>query len=217
MSQTYTEGLLGRKLGMTQIFDEGGVVRAVTAIQAGPCTVTQIKTPDRDGYSAIQIGFGDAKKLNKPETGHLKDLPKLRHLREVRLSSPGSYELGQKLDATLFEAGELVDVVGTSKGKGFAGGVKRHHFGGGPKTHGQSDRYRAPGSVGAGTTPGRVLKGTRMAGHMGDVRVTVQNLKVVEVDAGRNLLLVEGAVPGANNGLVFVRKAVKAAARRKKA
>ncbi len=217
MSQTYTEGLLGRKLGMTQIFDEGGVVRAVTAIQAGPCTVTQIKTPDRDGYSAIQIGFGDAKKLNKPETGHLKDLPKLRHLREVRLSSPGSYELGQKLDATLFEAGELVDVIGTSKGKGFAGGVKRHHFGGGPKTHGQSDRFRAPGSVGAGTTPGRVLKGTRMAGHMGDVRVTVQNLKVVEVDADRNLLLVEGAVPGANNGLVFVRKAVKAAGRRKKA
>ncbi len=217
MSQTYTEGLLGRKLGMTQIFDEGGVVRAVTAIQAGPCTVTQIKTPDRDGYSAIQIGFGDAKKLNKSETGHLKDLPKLRHLREVRLSSPGSYELGQKLDATLFEAGELVDVIGTSKGKGFAGGVKRHHFGGGPKTHGQSDRFRAPGSVGAGTTPGRVLKGTRMAGHMGDVRVTVQNLKVVEVDADRNLLLVEGAVPGANNGLVFVRKAVKAAGRRKKA
>ena len=217
MSQARTEGLLGRKLGMTQVFEEGGVVRPVTAIQAGPCTVTQIKTPDRDGYSAIQIGFGDAKKLNKPEQGHLRDLPRLRHLREVRLDSVGSYEQGQQIDASLFEAGELVDVVGTSKGKGFAGGVKRHHFRGGPKTHGQSDRHRAPGSVGATTTPGRVYKGTRMAGHMGDVRVTVQNLKVVEVDTDRNLLLVEGAVPGANNGLVFVRKAVKAAGRKKQA
>jgi len=217
MSQARTEGLLGRKLGMTQVFEEGGVVRPVTAIQAGPCTVTQIKTPDRDGYSAIQIGFGDAKKLNKPEQGHLRDLPRLRHLREVRLDSVSSYEQGQQIDASLFEAGELVDVVGTSKGKGFAGGVKRHHFRGGPKTHGQSDRHRAPGSVGATTTPGRVYKGTRMAGHMGDVRVTVQNLKVVEVDTDRNLLLVEGAVPGANNGLVFVRKAVKAAGRKKQA
>jgi large subunit ribosomal protein L3 len=215
MSQTHTEGLLGRKLGMTQIFEEGGVVRAVTAIQAGPCTVTQVKTPDRDGYAAIQIGFGDAKKLNKPEAGHLKDLSNLRHLREVRLESVGSYERGQQIDASLFEAGELVDVVGTSKGKGYAGGVKRYHFRGGPKTHGQSDRHRAPGSIGATTTPGRVYKGTRMAGHLGDVRVTVQNLKVVEVDTGRNLLLVEGAVPGATNGLVFVRKAVKAAGRKK--
>jgi large subunit ribosomal protein L3 len=135
----------------------------------------------------------------------------------VRLDAVGSYEQGQQIDASLFEAGELVDVVGTSKGKGFAGGVKRHHFRGGPKTHGQSDRHRAPGSVGATTTPGRVYKGTRMAGHMGDVRVTVQNLKVVEVDTDRNLLLVEGAVPGADNGLIFVRKAVKAAGRRKKA
>jgi len=217
VSATFTEGLLGRKLGMTQVFEEGGVVRPVTAIQAGPCTITQIKTPDRDGYSAIQIGFGDAKKLNKPEQGHLRDLPRLRHLREVRLDSVSSYEQGQQIDASLFEAGELVDVVGTSKGKGFAGGVKRHHFRGGPKTHGQSDRHRAPGSVGAGTTPGRVYKGTRMAGHMGDVRVTVQNLKVVEVDTDRNLLLVEGAVPGADNGLVFIRKAVKAAGRKKKA
>jgi large subunit ribosomal protein L3 len=215
MSQVHTEGLLGRKLGMTQVFEEGGVVRPVTAIQAGPCTITQVKTPDRDGYSAIQIGFDAAKKLNKPEAGHLRDLPQLRHLREVRLDSVGSYEQGQTIDASLFEAGELVDVVGTSKGKGFAGGVKRHHFRGGPKTHGQSDRHRAPGSVGAGTTPGRVYKGTRMAGHMGDVRVTVQNLKVVEVDTDRNLLLVEGAVPGADNGLVFVQKAVKAAGRKK--
>ena len=215
MSTTFTEGLLGRKLGMTQRFEEGGVVRAVTAIEAGPCTVTQIKTPERDGYSAIQIGFGEAKKLNKPETGHLRDLPKLRHLREVRLDSVGSYEEGQQIDASLFEAGELVDVIGTSKGKGYAGGVKRHHFRGGPKTHGQSDRFRAPGSIGATTTPGRVYKGTRMAGHLGDVRVTVQNLKVAEVDPERNLLLLEGAVPGATNGLVFVRKAVKAAGRKK--
>jgi large subunit ribosomal protein L3 len=219
MSQTHTEGLLGRKLGMSQIFEEGGLVRAVTAIQAGPCTVTQIKTPDRDGYSAIQIGFQEAKKLNKPEAGHLQkgQVQLLRHLQEVRLDSIDAYQQGQQIDATLFEAGDLVDVVGQSKGKGFAGGVKRYHFRGGPKTHGQSDRHRAPGSVGATTTPGRVYKGTRMAGHMGDVRVTVQNLKVVEVDPDRNLLLVEGAVPGAANGLVFVRKAVKAVNKKKKA
>ncbi len=216
MTATLTEGILGRKLGMSQIFEEGGLVRAVTAIQAGPCTVTQVKTPDQDGYSAIQIGFDEARKLNKPEAGHLKEMPMLRHLREVRLSSTDAYKPGQQIDASLFEVGELVDVVGTSKGKGYAGGVKRHHFRGGPKTHGQSDRYRAPGSIGATTTPGRVYKGQRMAGHLGDVRVTVQNLKVVEVDAERNLLLVEGAVPGANNALIFVRKAVKAAGRKKK-
>ncbi len=217
MSATFTEGLLGRKLGMSQIFEEGGVVRAITAIQAGPCTVTQIKTPERDGYAAIQIGFEEAKKLNKPKTGHLQkaQVQPLRRLREVRLHSTANYQPGQQIDASLFEVGELVDVIGTSKGKGYAGGVKRHHFRGGPKTHGQSDRYRAPGSIGATTTPGRVYKGTRMAGHLGDVRVTVQNLKVVEVDPDRNLLLVQGAVPGANNGLVFVRKAVKAASRNK--
>jgi len=217
MSRTHTEGLLGRKLGMTQIFEEGGLVKAVTAIEAGPCTVTQIKTPDKDGYTAIQIGFQEAKKLNKPETGHLKGVPLLRHLQEVRLESVESYQQGQQIDASVFEVGELVDVVGKSKGKGFAGGVKRHHFRGGPKTHGQSDRHRAPGSVGATTTPGRVYKGTRMAGHLGDVRVTVQNLKVIEVDTDRNLLVLEGAVPGANNGLVFVRKAVKAVNKKKKA
>jgi large subunit ribosomal protein L3 len=212
VSQTHTEGLLGLKLGMSQVFDETGAVKPVTAIQAGPCTVTQVRTPEQDGYAAIQIGFGDIRKLNKPRAGHLEKVkvPPLRHLREVRLDAPASYEAGQQLDASLFTVGELVDVVGTSKGKGFAGGVKRHHFRGGPKTHGQSDRHRAPGSVGATTTPGRVYKGTRMAGHLGSVRVTVQNLKVIEVDTDRNLLLLEGAVPGANNGLVFVRKAVKA-------
>ncbi|MGH2366112.1 MAG: 50S ribosomal protein L3 [Chloroflexota bacterium] len=207
---THTEGLLGRKLGMTQVFEEGGLVRAVTAIEAGPCTVTQIKSADRDGYAAIQIGFGERHRLNKPEAGHLKGLGLIRHLREVRLASTDGYVHGQKLDVSMFASGELVDVVGQSKGKGFAGGVKRHHFRGGPKTHGQSDRHRAPGSIGSTTTPGRVYKGLRMAGHMGDERVTVQNLKVVEVDVERNLLLLEGAVPGARNGVIFVRKAVKA-------
>ncbi|MDE3074443.1 MAG: 50S ribosomal protein L3 [Chloroflexota bacterium] len=200
---------------MSQIFEEGGLVRAVTAIEAGPCTVTQVKNPDRDGYSAIQIGFEPKKKLNQPELGHLKGLESLRHLREVRLSSTEGLERGQKIDVSMFEAGELVDVVGTSKGKGYAGGVKRHHFRGGPKTHGQSDRHRAPGSIGSTTTPGRVYKGLRMAGQMGNERVTVQNLKVVEVDPERNLLLIEGAVPGARNGLLFVRKAVKAAGGKK--
>ena len=219
MPATLTPGILGRKLGMSQIFEESGLVRAITAIEAGPCTVTQVKTPEKDGYSAIQIGYGAAKKLNKPEKGHLDkaQVPLVRHLREVRLDRTDDYQQGQQIDATLFEVGELVDVIGTSKGKGYAGGVKRHHFRGGPKTHGQSDRYRAPGSIGATTTPGRVYKGTRMAGHLGDIRVTVQNLKVVEVDPERNLLVVEGAVPGANNGLVFVRKAVKAVNRKKKA
>lgn len=216
MSVTHTEGLLGRKLGMSQVFDENGAVKAVTAIQAGPCTVTQVRTPERDGYSAIQIGFETAKRLNKPEAGHLEKakLQALRHLREVRLDSTPDYEVGQQLDASLFAVGDEVDAVGTSKGKGFAGGMKRHHFRGGPKTHGQSDRARAPGSVGATTTPGRVYKGTRMAGHMGSERVTVQNLKVVEVDTDRNLLLVEGSVPGAIDSLVFIRKAVKAVARK---
>src|SRR5437763_10621810 len=203
-------GLLGRKLGMTQIFAENGTVVPVTAITLGPCWVTQVRTPEKDGYEAVQIGFEESKRLNKPQRGHLKNLPPLRYLREVRPLPGADVDVGQKLDVSLFRVGDLVDVTGTSKGKGFAGGVKRHHFRGGPKTHGQSDRHRAPGSVGATTTPGRVYKGTRMAGHMGDVRVTVQNLKVMEVDTDRNLLLVEGSVPGADNGLVFIRKAVKA-------
>ncbi|MDE3078283.1 MAG: 50S ribosomal protein L3 [Chloroflexota bacterium] len=199
---------------MSQIFEEGGLVRAVTAIEAGPCTVTQVKSPEKDGYSAIQIGFEVKKKLNQPELGHLKGLENLRHLHEVRLGSTEGFERGQKIDVSMFETGELVDVVARSKGKGYAGGVKRHHFRGGPKTHGQSDRHRAPGSIGSTTTPGRVYKGLRMAGQMGNERVTVQNLKVVEVDPERNLLLIEGAVPGATNGLVFVRKAVKAAGKK---
>lgn len=202
-------GLLGRKIGMTQVFAANGTVMPVTAIAVGPCYVTQIKTPERDGYEAVQIGFEESKRINRPERGHLKGLPPLKHLREVRPLPGQEVSVGQKLDVSLFRPGDLVDVTGTSKGKGFAGVVKRHHFKGGPKTHGQSDRHRAPGSSGATTTPGRVLKGTRRAGHMGNERVTVQALEVVQSDPERNLLLVKGAIPGHNNGLVLVRRSVK--------
>lgn len=205
--------ILGKKVGMTQIVDEKGIIIPVTIIEAGPCYVTQKKTVENDGYSAVQLGFGDLrqKSLNKPKAGHLKKSgsPAVKYLREFRVSNPDDYQEGQKIDASIFAAGDTVDVIGTSKGKGFAGGVKRHRFNGGPKTHGQSDRWRAPGSIGAGTTPGRVWKGTRMAGRMGNDRVTVQNLKVALVDAEKNVIAVRGAVPGAKNGLVIVRKAVK--------
>ncbi len=207
------KGLLGRKLGMTRIFDESGKVIPVTVIEAGPCYVTQKKTVESDGYSAIQIGFEETeqRKLTRPEWMRLKkvDLPPLRHLRELRMSDVSGYEVGQKLLVDLFKPGDKVDITGLSKGRGFAGGVKRHGFGGGPATHGQSDRQRAPGSIGSGTTPGRVYKGTRMAGHMGNHKTTVQNLQVVMVDPERNLLLVRGAVPGAKNGLLLIREAVK--------
>lgn len=200
------EGLLGRKVGMTHLFQADGAALGVTVIEAGPNTVTQIKTEEKDGYQAAQLGFGEAKKLNEPEKGHLKKLGSLKHLREFDLPGPSEVKVGQKVDVSLFKAGDVVDVIGVSKGKGFAGAVKRHHFRGGPKTHGQSDRHRAPGSVGATTTPGRVFKGLRMAGRMGDHRVTVRNLEVVRVDPERNLLLVNGAVPGAKGGLLMVRK-----------
>lgn len=207
------KGLLGRKLGMTRIFDESGKVIPVTVIEAGPCYVTQKKTAENDGYSAIQIGFEETeqRKLTRPEWMRLKkvNLPPLRHLRELRMSDVSGYEVGQKLLVDLFKPGDKVDVTGLSKGRGFAGVVKRHGFAGGPATHGQSDRHRAPGSIGSGTTPGRVYKGTRMAGHMGNHTSTVQNLQVVMVDPERNLLLVRGAVPGAKNGLVLIREAVK--------
>ncbi len=203
------EGLLGRKRGMTQIFDEKGQVIPVTVLEVGPCFVTQIKNVERDGYTAIQLGFEETRKLNKPLRGHLKQNPPLRHLREVRTGDIDKHQLGEKLDVALFTKGELVDVSGVSKGKGTAGVVKRHHFHGGPKTHGQSDRLRRPGASSATTTPGRVLKGTRRAGHMGNEHKTSQNLEVVMVDAERNLLAVRGAVPGAKNGLVFVKKARK--------
>ena len=200
------KGTIGRKVGMTQLFrDDGEVV--VTAIEAGPCFVTQVKTEAKDGYNAVQLGFGEAKQLNSPEKGHLKEIGQFEHLREFSVDDVGSVKVGQKIDVNMFKPGDLLDVTGISKGKGFAGVVKRYHFAGGPKTHGQSDRHRAPGSIGATTSPGRVLKGTRMAGHMGDRRVTARNLKLLEVDSARHLLLVKGAVPGARKGLLLVKKA----------
>ena len=196
---------------MTQIFDETGVVHPVTVVEAGPCVVTQVKTPEKDGYTAVQLGFGLDKRLNEPERGHRKASGFMsRTLREVKADSATDYTVGQVLKADVFAEGEVVDVVGTSKGRGFQGGVKRHGFRGGPKTHGQSDRHRAPGSIGSSATPGRVFKGLRMAGHMGHERVTVQNLRVMRVDAERNLLLIEGSVPGPNKGLVIIRRAAKA-------
>jgi large subunit ribosomal protein L3 len=204
------QGLIGRKLGMTQVFDEGGVVHPVTVVEAGPCVVTQVKTEEKDGYAALQLGFGLDKRLNQPERGHRQASGFMsRDLREVKAQNVADFNVGQVLKADVFAEGELVDVTGTSKGKGFQGGVKRHGFRGGPKTHGQSDRHRAPGSIGSSATPGRVFKGMRMAGHMGDDRVTVQNLKVIRVDTERNLLLIEGSVPGPNQGLLLIRRAVK--------
>src|SRR5579884_2063513 len=201
-------GILGRKLGMTRTFDERGEEVALTLIQAGPCWVTQLRTPERDGYTAVQLGFEETRRLNRPEAGHLKNLPKLRHLREVPADSLEGIQVGMRVDAGLLRPGDRVDVTGTSKGRGFAGVVKRHHFGGGPKTHGQSDRHRAPGSIGSGTTPGRVLKGTRMAGRMGNARVTAKKLEGIQSDPERNLLLVKGSVPGANGGLLTIKKHV---------
>jgi large subunit ribosomal protein L3 len=204
------QGMIGRKLGMTQVFDEAGVVHPVTVIECGPNVVTQVKTVERDGYEAVQLGFGISKRLNKPEQGHRRESGFMsRTLREVKADTLDGVEVGQQIHVDNFAEGELIDVTGTSKGRGFQGGVKRHGFRGGPKTHGQSDRHRAPGSIGSSATPGRVFKGLRMAGHMGAERVTVQNLKVVRVDTERNLLLVKGSVPGPNKGLVMVRKAVK--------
>jgi large subunit ribosomal protein L3 len=202
-------GIIGRKLGMTQVFNEDRTVVPVTAIEAGPCFVTQIKRADKEGYNGVQLGFGEAKRLSSAEKGHLKKLGMLKHLREFEGEDVDSIELGQKGDVSMFQPGDLVDVIGISKGKGFQGGVKRHGFAGGPKTHGQSDRHRAPGSIGSSATPGRVLKGQKMAGHMGNEKVTIRKLRVVEADAERNLLLVRGAVPGAKNGLLEIRKVTK--------
>lgn len=201
---------------MVQLFAESGEVTPVTVIEAGPCYVTQVKTKDRDGYNAIQIGFGQVKRLNKPERNHLKDCPSLRHLREIRTDDVDQYKVGQVIDVGLFQPGDLIDVTGISKGKGFAGGVKRYHHRGGPKTHGASDRVRAPGASGSTTTPGRVVKGLHRAGHMGHQRVTVLNLRVVKVDNERNLLAVRGAVPGPVKGLVLIRKAAKTRLSKKK-
>ena len=201
-----TLGIMGKKLGMTQVFRENGKMEAVTAIEAGPCAVIQVKTVAKEGYNAAQLGFGETKRLKSPQRGHLKGLGQFRYLQEFRVDDTEAIKLGQKVDVSLFKAGDLVDITGVSKGKGFAGVVKRHHFAGGPKTHGQSDRHRAPGSIGATTTPGRVFKGMRMAGHMGNSRVTVRHLEVFEADPARNLLLVKGAVPGGRNGLLMIRK-----------
>jgi large subunit ribosomal protein L3 len=200
------QGMIGRKIGMTQLFHDDGEV-VVTAIEVGPCFVIQVKTEAKDGYNAVQLGFGEAKRLNSPQKGHLKEIGQFKHLREFSVEDVNSVQVGQKVDVDMFKPGDLLDVTGISKGKGFAGVVKRHHFAGGPKTHGQSDRHRAPGSIGATTSPGRVLKGMRMAGHMGDRRVTERNLKVLDVDSARHLLLVKGAVPGSKKGLLLIKKA----------
>ena len=195
---------------MTRIFGDDGSVVPVSVIEATPNSITRLRTPERDGYAALQLGAGTARRVTKPVAGQFKALGKDQQkpaaVREFRVDSLDGYEVGQALDVSLFEPGDLVDVTGVSKGHGFAGTIARHHFKRGPKTHG-STNYRAPGSIGAGTTPGRVFKGTRMGGHMGDERVTVKKLTVVKVDAERNLLLVKGAVPGARNGLLLIQKA----------
>jgi large subunit ribosomal protein L3 len=200
------EGIIGRKLGMTQIFRENGEAEAITAIEAGPCAVTQVKTVAKEGYNAVQLGFGQSKRLNSAERGHLKGLEQFRYLREFRVSDIESIKVGDRIDVSLFKEGDKVEVAGISKAKGFAGVVKRHHFAGGPKTHGQSDRERHPGSIGSTTSPGRVWKGLRMAGHMGGDRVTAKGLEVMKTDPTRNLLLVKGAVPGYKNGLLLIKK-----------
>ena len=193
---------------MTQVFADDGTMIPVSVVAVEPNTVTRLRTPERDGYAAVQLGIEESAKLTKPEIGQLKDLPKLAVIREFRVEGAGTeaYTVGQKLDVTLFAPGDIVDVTGLSKGKGFSGNIKRHHFKRGPKTHG-SDHHRAPGSIGPGTTPGRVYKGMRMAGHMGDARATVKKLQVVRADAERNLLLVKGSVPGAPHALILVKKA----------
>ena len=184
----------------------------VTVLEVGPCVVTQLRTGSKDGYEAVQIGFGAAKRLNQPKRGHLKHASAVKHLREVRASDISEYQIGQSLDVSVFEEGESVDVIATSKGKGFQGGMKRHNFSGGPKTHGQKDRGRSVGSIGATTFPGRVYKGQKMPGQMGNKRITVRHLKVQKIDKERNLLMIHGAVPGARNALVMVRRSAGVAA-----
>jgi len=200
------QGIIGRKLGMTQVFKENGVVAAVTAIEAGPCTVIQVKAAAKEGYNAVQLGFDEAKRLKSPQRGHLRGLGQFKYLREFRVDDAEAATVGGRVDVSLFKEGDMVDVTGVSKSKGFAGVVKRHHFAGGPKTHGQTDRHRHPGSIGATTSPGRVWKGLRMAGRMGGERVTVRHLEVFKADPESNLLLVKGAVPGSRNGLLLIRK-----------
>ena len=204
-----TVGLLGRKIGMTQVFREDGLVEAVTVVEAGPCVITQVKTTANDGYEAVQLGFREARSLSRPLEGHLRRTDKFKYLREMPAKDMGEVQVGQKIDTGIFQPGDKVDVTGTTKGRGFAGGIKRHGFHGGPKSHGQSDRHRAVGSIGAGTSPGRVFKGKRMPGHMGHVRVTTQNLEVVQINSERDLLLIKGSIPGAGNGLLYIRQSKK--------
>jgi large subunit ribosomal protein L3 len=206
MSQ-HTIGLIGRKVGMTQVFQPNGTMVAVSVVEVTPNTVTRLRTDERDGYTAVQLGTGERRRLTKPVAGQLKDLPRVRDIREFRLDSADDYQVGQQIAVgDVFAEGDLVDVTGVSKGKGFAGTVKRHNFSRAPKTHG-SDNYRKPGSIGPGTTPGRVYKGLKMGGHMGHDRVTIKKLRVIRVDAERNLILVKGSVPGAPGALTFVKKA----------
>jgi large subunit ribosomal protein L3 len=199
-------GLIGRKVGMTQVFAEDGTMVPVSVVAVEPNTVTLLRTHERDGYTAVQVGAGSARRTTKPHAGQLKDLPKVRDVREFRVDDVTDFEVGQTLDVSLFADGESVHITGVSKGKGFAGTIKRHHFRRGPETHG-SDSHRAPGSIGGGTYPGKVFRGTPMAGHMGHDRVTVKHATIVRSDAERNLLLVRGPVPGPRNALVLVRKA----------
>jgi large subunit ribosomal protein L3 len=200
------KGIIGKKLGMSRVFLENGRAEAATAIEAGPCVVVQIKTEAKEGYNAAQLGFGQAKRVKSPQKGHFKELGDFKYLREFRVADTKDISVGDRLTVELFKAGDLVEVSGISKGRGFAGTVKRHGFAGGPKTHGQSDRHRAPGSIGAGSSPGRVWKGTRMSGHMGNETVTVRHLEVLSADVEKNLLVLKGAVPGARNGLLIIRK-----------
>jgi large subunit ribosomal protein L3 len=211
-------GVLGEKLGMTQVFDAENRIVPVTVVKAGPCVVTQVRTPDRDGYSAIQLAYGaiDPRRVTRPVAGHFRKagVPPRRHVVELRTTDASTYEIGQEITATAFGAGQLVDVVGTSKGKGFAGTMKRHNFGGLGAAHGVERKHRSPGAVGACATPSRVFRGTRMAGRMGHARTAVLNLTVHAVDEGKGLLLIRGAIPGPAGGLVLVRSAVKAPLRR---
>jgi large subunit ribosomal protein L3 len=200
-------GLIGRKVGVTQVFQDDGTMVAVSVVAIEPNTVTRLRTTERDGYTAVQLGTHVVKKLTKPEAGQLKDLPKVSTVREFRVDDVDAYEVGQTVAiGDLFAAGDDVDVTGVSKGKGFAGHIKRHNFHRGPKSHG-SDHHREPGSIGPGTTPGRVYRGLKMAGHMGDERATIKKVRVVRTDLERNLLLVKGSLPGARGSLILVKKA----------
>ena len=205
------KGILGRKIGMTQVFDENGRAVPVTVVEAGPCRVAQVKTPETDGYSAVQLAFGAPKRTTKPLAGHYAKagIDPGRFLVELRMDDLGELTLGAEIRADVFEPGEVVDVIGVTKGKGFAGGMKRHNFKGLSSSHGTQKKHRSPGSIGACATPARVFKGTRMAGHLGHVRVTTLNLLVIKADAERNLLLVRGAVPGPKGGIVMIRSAVR--------